>query len=193
MDIEIWKDIAWFELYQVSNFWRVRNIKRNRVLSNWTNKKWYSIVSLFHWKKWNRLRSTKTVHRLVLLSFSFNNYNKPQINHINWIRNDNRLKNLEWCTASENVIDAYKRMWKYIWKTKNKSRKKYKRNQLIIEYTTKHKVYTILSWRSVTVFKEEKKYTFKSITEFSRIESIDISNICKLMNWKRKSVHWYTI
>lgn len=77
---------------------------RFKKLKFWKAKYGYVYTDLCYKGK----RFHKRIHRLVAQTFIPNPENKPQVNHINGITNDNRVENLEWSTCSENNIHAYK-------------------------------------------------------------------------------------
>ena len=101
--MEIWKDIIQYEgLYKVSNLGNIKSIKKNIILSS-GDCNGYKLVSLSKKGK----QKTYYIHRIVGQHFVLNEFMKPQINHINGIKSDNRVKNLEWCTHNENMQHAF--------------------------------------------------------------------------------------
>lgn len=105
---EIWRDVPWYEwLYKVSNMWNIIWLK-NRKLSNHPNILWYVYWTLCNWDSHKQFRA----HRLVAMCYISNVYWKQTINHINWIKNDNRVSNLERATNSEQQIHSIVFLWK---------------------------------------------------------------------------------
>lgn len=100
--MEIWRTIKGTN-YKVSNMGRVKN-SRGRVLKFYMSGWGYYIIDLY--KNGKRTRRAY-VHKLVLEAFKPNPKNKEIGNHINGIKTDNRLINLAWATASENIKHAY--------------------------------------------------------------------------------------
>ena len=120
---EIWKDIEGYEgRYKVSNKGRVLSVGRykqnhtkrqyveEKVISNYiNNKNGYVYVYLCKDGKYKNCR----IHRLVAKAFIPNPNSFQQVNHVDGDKTNNNVENLEWCTASYNIVDFYKRNGAY--------------------------------------------------------------------------------
>lgn len=120
MEEEIFKSIIGYEgLYEISNFARIKSLpkewtcgrngsqlksKGETFLAINESRKDYNFVSLSDGKKLKYI----SVHRLVAKHFVENIDNKPDVNHKDGNKRNNRYDNLEWCTKHENQIHAYK-------------------------------------------------------------------------------------
>ena len=99
---EIWLPVKGFESsYDVSNYGRVaRNVNGRRYIINPRDVRGYKRVSFTG----NGKVVYDQVHRVVLSAFCpIENSDEMQVNHKNEIKSDNRLENLEWCTAKYNA------------------------------------------------------------------------------------------
>lgn len=90
--------------YEVSNYGRIRSYNKSRsgrpkIIKSFKNNCGYELVVLRH----NKKSKNFLVHRLVIITFSGYIDGRPEVNHINEIKDDNRLDNLEWVTRSQNM------------------------------------------------------------------------------------------
>jgi len=104
---EVWETIVGFENYMISNFGRVKSLKRktsknqkNIIMKQGIETANHKIVTLYNGKKYKRLK----VHRLVATYFVPNPNNYPVVNHLDYDPTNNRADNLEWTTQKGNAM-----------------------------------------------------------------------------------------
>lgn len=96
---EIWKELDNYPNIKVSNLGRI--MKKGKIAILNEDKYGYQKINITDKNHKGRRIS---VHRLVAQAFIPNPENKEEIDHINTIRNDNRVENLRWVTPLENLF-----------------------------------------------------------------------------------------
>lgn len=172
MEVEIWKDIEGFEnKYQISNFGNIKSLDRidslgrfhkSKILKKSIEKDGYEYITLLCKKSKSK---SFFIHRLVAYSFMFNLDNLPQINHKDGNKCNNRVSNLEWNTAQQNVIHAL-----------NKGLRKSGENHPWSVLTN----YQVLQIPKLL----EQGMTQKSISKLYNVSYSCIKNICQKRKWK---------
>ena len=147
-----------FDNYGISNLGNIKNIKNGNLLTPYLNKNGYLTYTFCQ----NGIKKTFRIHRLVALHFIPNPNNLPYVNHIDGDKTNNRVENLEWCTAKEN--DNHAR-----------------------ETDLKNQEKPVIAENIET----KETMTFKSVTEAGAILGINKGTISKVLNGKRNQTHGY--
>lgn len=136
--MEQWKPIKGYEeLYEISSYGNICIKTKKKLLKLNKNSRGYIVITFTK----NKIQKSYSVHRLVAEAFIPNPENKPQVNHINGDKTDNRVENLEWCTGSENMQHCYKN---------NLQKKRFKR---VNQYTLDNCF--VKQWDSLTQIEKE--------------------------------------
>ena len=185
-------------IYEVSNLGRIKSLERytdskneygnmqrivkEKILKVNVDNKGYSTIKLCNIKQ----KSFK-VHRIVAETFIPNLENKPQVNHINGIKTDNRVENLEWCTNKENQKHAIENGLKNVEAITKR----------IVEF---NKANRITPYKAIEKIKKKcKQYNsngefirkWESISEAGRKLNINIGNISECCKGKKKTAGNY--
>lgn len=148
---EIWKDIKGYEgLYQVSNLGNIKSLSRitsgkkygihklkEKILRPSKCNKYYQVFL-----RKNNKTKVYYVHRLVGEAFIINLNNCSDINHKDGNTHNNNIKNLEWCTRSENIKHSYR-----VLNRKVNINNLLKRNRMVNQYDLNGNF--IKTWKSI--------------------------------------------
>ena len=166
---EVWKDIEGYEgRYQVSNIGRVKSLERTasikngkrtvpeRILRPKAERTGYLRINLYDSS--GKMKSF-FIHRLVCEAFHENPKNKPEVNHINENKLDNRACNLEWVTAKENSNHGTRNARIGKANIKNKSKP-------VGQYTTAGKLIKV--WQSTNEVERQLGFSHGHVSDVAR-------------------------
>ena len=94
-----WISVDGFPRYEVNEKGEIRNVTTGKLLKQSVSKSGYCIVDLWC----DGGKKSVRVHRIVAAAFLPNPVSKSDVNHINGVKTDNHVQNLDWATRSENL------------------------------------------------------------------------------------------
>jgi len=147
------KEIEQNKTYAVSGDGDVINRETKYILKPLRSLNGYSRVSIRIGNKKHNL----SIHRLVANAFIPNPYKKPQVNHIDGVKTNNKTVNLEWSTAKDNTNHAYSSGLSTL-------------NNSITTYDIKTNTTT----------------TYQSLQQFSKILKIDLKHFIGYVKYSKK-------
>ena len=89
-----WKTISSHPNYEASINGKIRNKRTLAIIEGGYNRRYLRAFK-------------KDIHRIIAETWLSNPNNYPQVNHINGNKHDNRVNNIEWCTAKHNILHSY--------------------------------------------------------------------------------------
>lgn len=92
-----------FDNYNITKEGKIIRLKDNKEMKCCVDNAGYKKFS----PRFNGQKVQAKVHRLVAIKYIPNPLNKPFVNHLNGIKTDNRVENLEWCDCGENIRHAH--------------------------------------------------------------------------------------
>ena len=99
-----WRNVVGFDKYKVSNKGEIFSELRNKTLKPYLNKNHYLHVTLTKNSKQYKVK----IHRIVARAFYGECPIEKEINHIDGVKLNNGLVNLEYITRSENHKHAFR-------------------------------------------------------------------------------------
>lgn len=185
---EIWKIIENTEgKYEISNTGRVISLNygghgKAKEMTPVKDKKGYMRLRITQ----NGKNTTKKLHRLVAIAFVPNPENKPEVNHKDGNKENNNADNLEWVTAHENEIHAYKAGLKENAREHCRKMGETIGKKNFAEYREKIKTPLIAVRKS-----DGAVFNFESQADAAKKTGAPQPNINKVLNGSRKSAHGY--
>jgi uncharacterized protein Veg len=161
-------------LYHITQDGRLFSSRSNKYLRPATDRYGYKyyVISI------NQKRITLKAHRLVALAYIPNHLNKPTVNHLNGIKTDNRIENLEWATAKEQANEPI-----HYAKLKSLARSNAYKGGLKRNFGRKR----------VAVYKNGNLVnTYPTLKIAARTHNVNYGKASECANGKRKTIGGYT-